>query len=114
MLILQATRSRTEQVSSSCNALNRFYNGSVALVKESSDMRVLLVGITLVECKLDTFQRIGLLLSHHRDLLCRIIQNDMNLEVPDASQSLQEEVESIESATKDAYFGIEQRLTRIA
>ena len=81
-------------------ALNHLFNGSAALVKESASLRSLLTETALVECKLDNFQRTGLLLSHHMDVLCDLIQYDADLEDLPVSRTDPEETDLIESATK--------------
>ncbi|GAX17673.1 hypothetical protein FisN_10Lu390 [Fistulifera solaris] len=53
--------------------LNRFYNGSAALMKESALVRPLLVTTALAESASSNFQRSGLLLSNHTDTMCELL-----------------------------------------
>ena len=50
--------------------LNRFYHGSVALVKESTESRPDLVAAALTEGASSTFPHSALVLSDHTDMLC--------------------------------------------
>jgi hypothetical protein len=54
-------------------ALNGFYNGSAALVKESTPSRPPLVATALTECASECFLYTALLLSNHTDALCEIM-----------------------------------------
>ena len=60
-------------------ALNDFYNGSVSLVKETTELRPLLVEATLTESSSKNFQYTALLLSHHMDVLCEFMHT-VNIE----------------------------------
>ncbi|GAX28089.1 hypothetical protein FisN_2Hu090 [Fistulifera solaris] len=55
-------------------ALNRFYQGSSALLMDPPLERLSLVATTLLEAALSDFQRSALLFSNHVDLLCQIVQ----------------------------------------
>jgi hypothetical protein len=55
------------------NALNRFYNGSAALVKDMASTRPLFVTAALIESASRNLQYTALLLSDHTDILCELI-----------------------------------------
>ncbi|GAX17965.1 hypothetical protein FisN_18Hu176 [Fistulifera solaris] len=60
-------------------ALNAFYSGSAALVKESIENRPPLVTTALLERAAENFQYTVLLLSNHTDLLCEFVSEiDLN------------------------------------
>jgi hypothetical protein len=55
-------------------ALNRFYQGSSALLMDPPLERPSLVATTLLEAALSSFQRSSLLLLNHVDVLCQLVQ----------------------------------------
>jgi hypothetical protein len=69
-------------------ALNRLYNGSAELVKEShASLRLFLVTMALVESALQNYQRTAVLLSQHVDSLYDFIQNN-NVDDGESHESL--------------------------
>ena len=60
-------------------ALNDLYNGSASLVKESTELRPLLVSTALASSASNSVQYTALLLSQHVDTLCELIHG-MNLD----------------------------------
>ena len=55
-------------------ALNRFYCGSAELVKKDTFLRPLLVATALAESASANYQYTALLLSHHTDMLCELLE----------------------------------------
>lgn len=66
--------------------LNRFYNTSAALVKECQPVRSWVVGTALLEGISQNLQYTALLLSHHTDVLCELLQHSNVAE--EVSQSI--------------------------
>jgi hypothetical protein len=69
-------------------SLNRFFRGSVALATKQSMERSLLVASALMKAASGNFQRIGLLLSDHVDLLLELVQDGEGMEGVEEKLSL--------------------------
>ncbi|GAX20910.1 hypothetical protein FisN_1Lh434 [Fistulifera solaris] len=83
-------------------SLNRFYNGSKALSKDSASLRRELVTKTLLESASNCFQRSALLLFHLTDVLCDFLpDDDSNQDEGIASQTLSEATEFPDSIPCD-------------
>lgn len=68
-------------------SLNKFYNGSAALMKESTlSLRPQLVTTVLAESASGNFQRTALLMSDHTDMLCELTGNK-DCEIVSADES---------------------------
>ncbi|GAX17709.1 hypothetical protein FisN_10Lu427 [Fistulifera solaris] len=60
-------------------ALNKFFHGSAGLIRESEEMRSLLVGLALTEGASSKYQYTGLLLSNHTDMLIEFVAEEWAL-----------------------------------